>query len=78
MLPAESMDPPKPRRLRTETVERLRKRVLADRGRWLLTARAAGVSYTTLYRFAHSDTVRPWEQFLRRLDAYYAKLDSRS
>ena len=65
-----------PRRIRSDSVERLRRRVRASRGEWSAIAPAAEVSYKTLVRFANGGSKRPWAGFLTKIDAYFSRVDA--
>lgn len=67
--------PKKSRRMKMSSVERLRRRLAEERGRWSAIALAAGVSYKTLVRFANAATDRPWGAFLKKLDEHFVRVD---
>ena len=61
-----------------DDLERLRVRLVDDRGNWsqMATKGGAGVSYHTLIRFANGEVKRPWGSFLKKVRAYYERLDA--
>lgn len=64
------------KKMRSDSVERLRRRLNASRGEWSAIAPAADVSYKTMLRFANGGSKRPWGGFLKKLDEYFRRVDA--
>ena len=54
-------------------IERLRKGLRSEYGKWVHIAKEAKVHYNSLQRFASGDTKRPREHILSRLEKVLAK-----